>query len=38
MLAPEIKPFRHTYLHEEKYRNLAIEIIEKDEKLNNILV
>lgn len=38
MLAPEIKPFRHTYLHEEKYRNLAIEIIEKDEKLNEILV
>ena len=35
-LAPEMKPFRHTYLHEEKYRNLAKEILVTDEKLKRI--
>ncbi len=32
-LAPSIKPFRHTYLHEEKYRELAKKLLDEDEKL-----
>lgn len=35
-LAPSIKPFRHTYLHEEKYRRLAKEILVTDETLRRI--
>ena len=35
-MAPSIKPFRHTYLHEEKYRELAKEYLYKDETLNRI--
>lgn len=35
-LAPSIKPFRHTYLHEEKYRTLAKELIIKDEILKKV--
>ena len=35
-LAPSIKPFRHTYLHEEKYRELAKEILWEDEGLKNV--
>jgi len=34
--APSIKPYRHTYLHEEKYRNLAKEIITTDETFKKI--
>ena len=26
-MAPSIKPFRHTYLHEESYRKLAKKIV-----------
>lgn len=35
-MAPSMKPFRHTYLHEEKYRELAKEYLYKDEMLNRI--
>ena len=35
-LAPSIKPFRHTYLHEEKYRTLAKEVLTTDEILKKI--
>ena len=37
-LAPSIKPFRHTYLHEEKYRELAKEVLRTDKRLTEILV
>lgn len=37
-LAPSIKPFRHTYLHEEKYRRMAKELLRTDEHLSRILV
>ena len=37
-LAPSIKPFRHTYLHEEEYRDRAKEVLATDEKLKEILV
>ena len=36
-LAPSIKPHRHTYLHEEKYRERAKELLTEDEILNRIL-
>ena len=36
-LAPSIKPFRHTYLHEEQYRIRAKEVIDTDEILQEIL-
>lgn len=35
-MAPSIKPFRHTYLHEEEYRNKAKEIIRTDGTLRRI--
>ena len=35
-LAPSIKPFRHTYLHEEPYRELAKKILIEDEALKTI--
>ena len=35
-MAPSIKPYRHTYLHEEKYRTLAKEILTSDEKLKKV--
>lgn len=34
--APSIKPFRHTYLHEEKYRRIAKDILVTDETLRRI--
>lgn len=37
-LAPSIKPHRHTYLHEEKYREAAKKLVMEDEILNRILV
>jgi glycerol-1-phosphate dehydrogenase [NAD(P)+] len=37
-LAPTIKPHRHTYLHEEKYRDMAKKVVTEDEALNKILV
>lgn len=36
-LAPTIKPYRHTYLHEEKYRDLAKQVLREDEILKRIL-
>ena len=35
-LAPSIKPFRHTYLHEKKYRVRAKELLKEDETLQRI--
>jgi glycerol-1-phosphate dehydrogenase [NAD(P)+] len=37
-LAPSIKPHRHTYLHEEKYRDMAKKVVMEDEILSRILV
>mgnify|MGYP000460638853 FL=1 len=37
-MAPSIKPFRHTYLHEETYRELAKKIVLEDEVLQKVLV
>ena len=36
-LAPSIKPFRHTYLHEKKYRVRAKELLKEDETLQRII-
>ncbi|MBR1815652.1 MAG: iron-containing alcohol dehydrogenase family protein [Lachnospiraceae bacterium] len=35
-IAPSIKPHRHTYLHEEKYRELAKKILREDEVLDRV--
>lgn len=35
-MAPSVKPFRHTYLHEEKYRSLAKQILREDEVLGRV--
>lgn len=35
-LAPSIKPFRHTYLHEEQYRKRAAELLYSDATLRKI--
>lgn len=35
-MAPSIKPFRHTYLHEEKYRDLAKQTLREDTVLQSI--
>ena len=37
-MAPSIKPFRHTYLHEENYREAAKKLVLEDEILSKILV
>ncbi|MBR1853373.1 MAG: glycerol dehydrogenase, partial [Lachnospiraceae bacterium] len=37
-MAPSIKPHRHTYLHEEKYREAAKELVRTDEILQRVLV
>jgi len=37
-MAPSIKPNRHTYLHEEKYREAAKTFLYEDALLNDILV
>lgn len=34
--APSIKPFRHTYLHEEQYREKAKEVLMTDEVMKKI--
>ena len=36
-MAPSIKPHRHTYLHEEKYREAAKKLVLEDEVLNWVL-
>ena len=35
-MAPEIKPHRHTYLHEEQYRTLAKQFLREDEVLSRV--
>lgn len=35
-IAPSIKPFRHTYLHEEKYRDMAKGVLTTDAKLKEV--
>lgn len=37
-LAPSIKPHRHTYLHDEKYREAAKQLLHEDEILLKVLV
>lgn len=37
-MAPSIKPHRHTYLHEEKYREEAKRLVMEDEVLDRVLV
>ena len=37
-LAPSIKPQRHTYLHEEKYREMAKRCLYENKRINEILV
>ena len=37
-MAPSIKPNRHTYLHEGKYRDLAKELVRTDPVLDKVLV
>lgn len=37
-MAPSIKPHRHTYLHEEQYRERAKCLLTEDEILNRILI
>ena len=36
-MAPSIKPFRHTYLHAEKYREAAKQIVAADPVLQEVL-
>lgn len=36
-MAPSIKPHRHTYLHEEQYREAAKKLVLEDELLSRIL-
>ncbi|MDE6063395.1 MAG: iron-containing alcohol dehydrogenase, partial [Lachnospiraceae bacterium] len=36
-MAPSIKPHRHTYLHEEKYREAAKKLVMEDEVLSRVL-
>jgi glycerol-1-phosphate dehydrogenase [NAD(P)+] len=35
-IAPSIKPHRHTYLHEEKYREMAKKVLREDEVLKRV--
>ncbi|MBR2772193.1 MAG: hypothetical protein IKD78_09345, partial [Bacteroidales bacterium] len=35
-MAPSIKPHRHTYIHEEKYRELAKALLTSDGKLKAV--
>lgn len=37
-LAPSMKPFRHTFLHEEVHRKRAIEVLMCDNRLDDVLV
>ena len=37
-MAPDIKPYRHTYLHEAKYREEAKRLVMEDEVLQRVLV
>ena len=35
-LAPSIKPYRYTYLHNEKYREQAKKVLSEDAKLRRV--
>lgn len=37
-IAPSIKPFRYTYLHEQQYRDKAKQVLCEDARLKEILV
>lgn len=37
-MAPEIKPNRNVFIHDEKYREIAKKLLYEDEVLNNVLV
>lgn len=37
-IAPSIKPFRYTYLHEQPYRDKAKQVLHEDARLKEILV
>lgn len=37
-IAPSIKPFRYTYLHEQQYRDKAKRVLREDPRLKEILV
>ncbi len=37
-IAPSIKPFRYTYLHEQPYRDKAKQVLREDARLKEILV
>lgn len=37
-IAPSIKPFRYTYLHEQQYRDKAKKVLREDPRLKEILV
>ena len=37
-IAPSIKPFRYTYLHEQQYRDKAKQVLREDARLKEILV
>lgn len=37
-LAPDMKPHRHTYLHEERYREMAKELLYEDPVLRQVFV
>ncbi len=37
-MAPSIKPHRHTYLHEQQYREQAKRLLTEDDILNRILI
>ena len=36
-MAPSVKPYRHTYLHEEKYREAAKRLVMEDAVLAEVL-
>ena len=37
-MAPAIKPHRHTYLHEERYREAAKRVVAEDPVLAGVLI
>lgn len=37
-IAPSIKPFRYTYLHEQQYRDKAKQVLREDPRLKEILI
>lgn len=37
-IAPSVKPYRYTYLHNDEYREQALRILETDDVLNRVLI